>query len=362
MDRSIANLDALILALPEASRERLARIYHIDACTGEIKPPPAMRDWICRQFGSLEAVEKQRIVKVTNLISLEGALFNELRAGRPMEAGGNEEALLDDIGRPGDSFCRPLDNTPEDVFGRVKGAYCTTASNVAKYDALHGLVIFDEHNPLRFTQEQVSDYFDTAMQWVRMAHCADTQARYPFVLWNCLWRSGASILHGHIQVTLTRGMHYARVEHLRRAALLYRIAHASDYFDDLFAIHEDLGLTARHGETRILSHLTPTKEKEVVLLSKCLDDDLKASIYRVLSCFVEQMGVRSFNLALYMRPIDGVPEDWQEFPMVVRIVDRGDLRNKTADIGAMELYASSVVSSDPFAVARAVRAALEPAS
>ena len=43
------------------------------------------------------------------------------------------------------------------------------------------------------------------------------QARYPFFLWNCLWRSGASILHGHAQMTLTREMHYARVESWRQA-------------------------------------------------------------------------------------------------------------------------------------------------
>ena len=361
-DKSIANLDALVQALPEASRKRVSRIYRIDTSTGEIKPPPPMRDWIRRQFGSLEAVQRQRIVKVTNLITLEGSLFNELRASRPMEAGSNDESLLEGINQPGDLFCSPLDNTPEDVFGRVRGKHCVTASNVAKCDGFHGLVIFDEHNPLRFSAEQVADYFDTALQWARMAHCADAEARYFFLLWNCLWRSGASILHGHIQMTLSRGIHYARVEHLRRAALLYRIAHASDYFGDLFAIHDDLGLTARHGQTRILSHLTPTKEKEVLLLSKCLDDDLKMAVYRILSCFVQQLGVRSFNLALYMRPIDSVPEDWQDFPMVVRIVDRGDLRSKTADIGAMELYASSVISSDPFAVARAVQAAVAPAA
>jgi hypothetical protein len=41
--------------------------------------------------------------------------------------------------------------------------------------------------------------------------------------------------------------------------------------------------------------------------------------------------------------------------MVVRIVDRGDPNNKTADIGAMELYAASVIASDPFRVAEALR-------
>jgi hypothetical protein len=36
-------------------------------------------------------------------------------------------------------------------------------------------------------------------------------------------------------------------------------------------------------------------------------------------------------------------------------VDRGDPANRTSDIGAMELYAASVVASDPFRVAEALR-------
>jgi hypothetical protein len=36
---------------------------------------------------------------------------------------------------------------------------------------------------------------------------------------------------------------------------------------------------------------------------------------------------------------------------MARIVDRGDPLNRTADIGAMELYAASVIGTDPFFVA-----------
>ena len=39
---------------------------------------------------------------------------------------------------------------------------------------------------------------------------------------------------------------------------------------------------------------------------------------------------------------------------MVRIVDRGDPLNRTSDFGAMELYAASVVSSDPFRVAESL--------
>ena len=356
--KSITHLEEMVRALPDTEQERFARIFKVTTTIGDLKPPPSMHDWITRYFGSLGAVRKQRIVKVMNLITAEGSLFNELRASRPMEAQASsdlDDIINRDLGGP---FCHPLEGTPEDVFGRVQGAHCITASNVAKYDGFHGLLVFNEHNPLRFTAEEVTDYIDTALGWARKAHCVDNDASYFFFMWNCLWRSGASILHGHAQMALGRGMHYAKVEHLRRAALLYRVGHGVSYFDDLYAIHDSLGLAVNDKGVHILAYLTPIKENEVIIISDRLDDTLKCAIYKVLRCFVETLGVRSFNLALYMRPIDTVPEDWRGFPIVVRVVDRGDLNNKTADFGAMELYGSSVITSDPFRVAQALSGCL----
>nr|MBC7245981.1 hypothetical protein [Chloroflexota bacterium] len=353
--KSIVYLEELVQALLPEEQERFRRIFQVNTTFGELTPPPAMYEWIKQYFGSVDAVRKQRIVKITNLITLEGALFNELRASRPMEAKASDNLEQTIMGNVGDPFCRPLEGTPEDVFGRIRGKHCVTASNVAKYDGFHGLVIFDEHNPLRFTNEGVKDYIDTALAWARKAHCVDKEARYFFLMWNCLWRSGASILHGHAQMTLSRGIHYARIEHLRRAALLYKIAHGVNYFDDLYEVHQSLGLTVLHNKVRILAYLTPIKEKEVLLISERLDDDLKQAIYQILRCFVETLDVSSFNLALCMRPIDSVQEDWKGFPVLVRVVDRGDPNNRTADFAAMELYASSVISSDPFHVAQALR-------
>lgn len=353
-DRSIVHLAELVQALPAAERERFQRIFQIDTTVGELRPPPSMHDWIKEYFDSVEAVERQRIVKVTNLITLEGSLFNELRAGRPMEARASSDLTQTIMSNTGGPFCRPVEGTPEDVFGRIEGDHCITASNIAKYDGFHGLVIFDEHNPLQFSAKRVKDYIDTALTWAREAHCVDKEARYFFLMWNCLWRSGASIVHGHAQMTLSRGIHYAKVEHLRRAALLYRIAHGVNYFDDLYAVHKSLGLTVDYRGVRVLAYLTPIKEKEVVLISERLDNELKYVIYKVLQCFVGALGVSSFNLALCMRPIDSVPEDWKGFPVLVRVVDRGDPNNRTADFGAMELYGSSVIASDPFRVVDAL--------
>ena len=185
------------------------------------------------------------------------------------------------------------------------------------------------------------DYIATALRWAKAAHNADTEAKYFFLMWNCLWKGGASIVHGHMQMTLGRGMHYARVEHWRRQAMLYRLAHGTNYFDDLYRVHAALGLATQIGQTRVIASLTPVKEKEVLLISptRWIDnDDFQDAISVVLRAFLDSLGVQSFNLALFQRPIDvaetthswdGTPgwEDWDGFPAIVRIVDRGDLQS-----------------------------------
>src|SRR5581483_11670838 len=194
-----------------------------------------------------------------------------------------------------------------------------------------------------------------SMSWGARALECDPEAKYFFFMWNCLWKSGASILHGHAQVASTRDMHYAKVEALRRQARAYQLEFGANYFHDLIEVHRALGLVADRGDAAIVSSLTPIKEKEVLIIAPTMSPDLITAIGHVLNRYVHTMGVTSFNLAMYMPPIATATEDWSGFPNVVRIVDRGSPMNKTADFGAMELYASSVVSSDPFRVAEALR-------
>jgi len=366
---SIVNLADLVAGLPALDRTRFERIFRLAVVGGQTVPPAAMEGWIASQFGSIDAVRRQQIVRVTNRVTLEGTLFNALRAKRPVEAldGGQEtlrssegdepdlEEMLRRKAEAGCSFCQPLTETPADVFGRLRGQYAITASNVAKYDAWHGVIIFDEHHPLRFTAEQVSDYVDLAQEWAQKVHQADPEAQYPLLIWNCLWRAGSSILHGHAQIAMARGIHFAGVEAWRQAALRYRAACSSDYFADLLAVYRALGLTIECGQATILPSLTPVKEKETQIVAPRLDADLKAALYHTLHTFVERLGVRSFNLALYQPPFGRVEEVWDGFPFIVRLVDRGPLDGNTSDLGAMELFAESVVMTDPFQVADALR-------
>ncbi len=353
-DLSIVQIEDAIDALGHEDQQRFHRLFHVSSTHGKLVPPDAMIPWIEKQFGSVEPTIDQKIVKITNVVTLEGVLFNWLRSSRPMwrqEINLDEELTNTAI----DPLFDPYNGTPEDLFGRVKGKYCVTASNIAKFDGFHGLVVFNERHPLRFTREMIHDYVDTGGRWGDLAHASDPEAKYYMFLWNCLWRAGASLLHGHAQVIMGRGIHYAAVEALRRAAAVYQAHNRTNYFSDLFLAHQSLGCAFEKDGTKVIANLTPKKENEVLLFAPFVSDSLKDRIYEVLECFRDRIGVSSFNLVIYTPPWSETPENWEGFPVVVRVVDRGDPSSRTADIGAMELYAASVVSSDPFALARTLK-------
>jgi Asp-tRNA(Asn)/Glu-tRNA(Gln) amidotransferase C subunit len=358
-EKSINHLAELVGALSDEDRRLFERIFLVSTSVGRLSPTPQMHEWIEKYFGSVEAVRTQKVVRVTNLVTMEGSLFNRLRARRPMARESRQDLAKTIEEARGGAFCQPEQNTPEDTFGRIKGEHSLTASNIAKFDGHAGVVIFDEHNPLKFTEETLADHLDTGMAWLRKAHETDQEARYPFLLWNCLWRAGASIVHGHAQVVLGKDIHYAKVEGLHRAALTYRHDTGGSYFDDLYDVHQWLGLGVQQETTRIMVYLSPVKDKEVLLLSEDVGPDLKRSLYRVLDCYVNDLDVTSFNVALLLPPMGKTSEDWSGFPVVARVVDRGDPFNRTVDMAAMELYASSVLFSDPFEVAATLWKRLE---
>lgn len=420
---TIDQLPELIAALPIHERELADRLFQVVAVEGQTSPPPEMQPWVERTFGSVEAVLNQRIVRVTNRWTFEGATFNALRSRRPGAGAASSDppyqAELDArIERTrGDDFCQPEQRTTADTFGRVRGARMLTASNVAKADGWHGVAIFNEHNPLAIDAGLVADLFAVAPGWAARARETDPAARYLFTLWNCLWRAGASQIHGHAQMTLSRGMAHARVEAQRVAAARYRAAYGAtggDYFADLAAVHLALGLglapadneveagsvagarmasgassgnaaSGTHtGVTQGFASLTPVKEREVIVLASGERRGdlgaLAAPLWRTLDVALHQLGVRSFDVVAYGPPL-GAPDasdpaavaaadddaDWAGFPLVARFVDRGAPLSPTpdgptafgvtptSDIGALELYGSSVIASDPFDLARALR-------
>ncbi len=351
---TILGLPDLVAALPPRERERFERIFQVQAIEGRLTAPVSMHHRVREWFGSLEAVTRQRIIRVTNLVTLEGASFNRLRARRPIEGGARGELRAAIARTAGDDFCDPEQRTTADVFGRVRGQQTVTAANVAKSDAWHGLVIWNEHDPLSISREGLIDAIETAQRWITTVRQADPAAVYPFIMWNCLWKAGASVVHGHLQAVLASGLHYAKIEALRRSAAQYRHETGNDYFADLVAAHAAVGLAVERSGVRALAHLTPIKEREIVLLADALSTPLLDTLYAALECYRSRFGVRAFNLGVQLPPIGPTPEDWSGFPVVVRLVDRGDPAQAFSDFGATELYAASVITSDPFDVIEAL--------
>ena len=73
-----------------------------------------------------------------------------------------------------------------------------------------------------------------------------------------------------------------------------------------------------------------------------------AAVGNALVTYRDRLGVRAFNLALWRAPLDGAPD----LPPIVRIVDRGDPFQRASDVGAMELYGTPIVGSDPYDLVR----------
>lgn len=338
---SIIKIKKYIKNLSPEDRRLFNKFYKVVVSKGRMKIPEGMQPWVKKQFGSLKYVESQKIVKVMNKITFEGTLFNSLRASRPMEVKSDEDIKKIIEESKGDSFDNPETQTPEDVFGRIRREFTITASNIAKYDGLHEVLIFSRHNPLFFNEDELKDHIKTAEEWFKKAYEENKEAKYPFLMWNALFRSGASIVHGHMQAVLSEKMHYAKPE------MLYRIWKKDNkYFEKWFFIHKALGIGDSYNSVKVFANLTPIKEKEVVIIAENLDDSFVSVLFRCLDFYINKLNVQSFNVGITLPPLDG---SWKGFPIIARIVDRGELTTKTVDIGAMELYAgSSVVASDPF--------------
>lgn len=348
----IVELATIVESLPLVEKALFQRLYDINTVVGEQSLPPGMEFWVKQQFGSVEAVCCQKIVKVTNMVTYEGTVFNSLRGIRPVPAlsGQNLDVQLEQLSKT-DPFREPLANTPEEPFGRVVGKHCITAGNIAKLDGLHGLVIFNEFHPLRFTREQVVDYFAVAREWAAKAHAYQPDAKYFLLLWNCLWRAAATVNHGHMQTVLTSGRHYSRIDWLRRTALDYQQDYGSSYFDDLFQAHRSVGCAVEKDGVRVLAHLTPFRDNETVIIGSDFSRSFAERIYDVMACLRDRVGVTSFNFTLVTPPLAETGESWAGFPVLARVIDRGNLNERSSDLGGFSIYASSFASRSPFELA-----------
>ncbi|MCG2829258.1 hypothetical protein [Methanothermobacter sp. K4] len=330
------------------------RIYDFGCDEGHLKVSESLKERFGIKF--IESAENQRIISIYNRWTGEGSLFNSMRLKKPAMDTESARRVLDELieDKKRCDFCRPELYTPEDDFGRVVGRHSITASNIAKYDAWSGLLIFRKHDPLDFTLEEFSDYLITASKWFKMAE-KSSGLHFPFMVWNCLPRAGASQIHGHMQLLLGRRP-YARIAFLDDVSRRYRKRYGSSYHDDVFSVHHALGLGVESGGAFIYASITPLKEKEIIMTFKTdafRNSDLQNYLFKILRCLIDECGVYSFNLS--MHPFNAE----MEIPGIIRIVDRGNIASASSDMGGMELFGSSVIGSDPYIIFDRLKGALD---
>lgn len=364
---SIIGIEDTVAGLSSGDRDFFQGIFELSTYTGKLVIPDSFNKRAAECFGATpetirDMVEKQTIVRTYNKWTNEATIFNSLRAKRPglsatlktkMRTSIDEEVEKE---REGCDFCDAERRTSEDVFkgGRVKGRYCVTASNVAKLDAWSGLVVFNEHHPLKITQEAFIDYIRTGNEWFERVHEVDPKAEYPLIGWNCLKAAGASQCHGHMQLLLARNRPYAELLVELKAAETYKgNDERKDYFKDLFIAHNMVGLGIRDNDSRIFPSLTPYKERETVVIAPSEHveegeelEDFSRSLFKVVDNMINEQGVTCFNVGVWLPKMY---DNSGRQPYIAKIVDRGPM------IAVMEMYGESVVGADPYKVADSLR-------
>uniref|UniRef100_A0A383VL33 Galactose-1-phosphate uridyl transferase N-terminal domain-containing protein n=1 Tax=Tetradesmus obliquus TaxID=3088 RepID=A0A383VL33_TETOB len=236
--RSVFDLAQNYDSLSGHNARCLQRIFQITGKTASCRVGPELSAKY-----NVQQDNQQLVVSLTNRYTLEQTWFNKDRTQKPQTFTQSSEFLdSTDNGTKCDFCSWRLLTASDPGFGRIELPHAVTGSNLFKYaEPSHGVVLFKHHQPLQFSQEQLSDLLDASWLWFQASHQLQPAAGQPFLLWNCLPRAGASQYHGHAQVMLTE-VPVPGITRLQQAAQSYQQHHAACYYADLLRAHAAAGL------------------------------------------------------------------------------------------------------------------------
>jgi hypothetical protein len=351
------------------------------------------------------AENAQTVVAVRNRYTQSLTFWNPARTAKPQTFTAARSAALEDptVGR-GCDFCSWRELTAADAFGRCENEHAVTASNLFKFTAHHGLVLFKHHEPLAFSEPQLGGLLSAAQGWAHAAHAAhpDT-ARHPTLLWNALPRSGASQFHGHAQVVMTAApLPEAVAAAAAAAAYDADVLSAGAYAADVAAAHGALGLrrtlrvAAPAGDdgssgsgsslATCFASVAPYKDCECVVHGASVTSPAFVRLLHVvMRALLDRCGVVTFNatvtglsLAPPLPPrgaaahapassealLQAAAEDEEAAlfgsgGVTARVVSRGHAASRASDFGALEVFGgASIGHTSPWTVAAAMDAEL----
>lgn len=324
------------------------------------------REWARRAFAraSLPDIENQHVIAIRDRYLLEEAILNPLRALRsPRSNGIDPQLIIDEEAR--NNGCKWCDLNGwharrrgmfSDDFGEVHSddeRFCARA-NWARLAPISGLAFGDEttHNLLRLTKEDFLSLLEIAAAYTHKASRAIPGSQYFIYFLNGGIKSAGSVAHTHIQIAGRLDRHFGYAESVISKC-------PPDYWQRLADIHQKLGLAFERNGCVGWVNICPVRDRDITVISPSVAAGAEA-VYDAIQV-LKSHHTNSFSMAAILSPhlvAPSIADDrFIHWPHVVwRLGDRGDIRVPHSDIGTLELYGRSWVSSeDPWGVAAWLR-------
>jgi len=216
--------------------------------------------------------------------------------------------------------------------GRIQVGEAVCFPSLIAHDDFNALVVPSRTHNLKlneFSAPMLTDAFKAAIQYFEIVRAWKPEVKYSAIAINFLPPAGSTVAHFHMQA-LASDIPFRTIKELLDASKAYAEEHGSSYWRDLIDVEERLGsrYIKRLGIVHWLTPFAPIglNEAEAVVSGKSTLDQLSDTdiqglaegIVRVAR-FYHDIGVRSFNMAVYPGPLG---EFLDYYDIGLRIVSR----------------------------------------
>ncbi|HXZ98627.1 MAG TPA: hypothetical protein VED24_04595, partial [Candidatus Acidoferrum sp.] len=215
-----------------------------------------------------------------------------------------------------------------------------------------------------FSAPMLTDAFKAAIAYLKRVRAWKPEVKYSAIAINFLPPAGSTIAHFHVQV-LASDIPFRSIEELLRASEAYAMQNGSSYWKDLIDAEQRLGsrYIKRIGNVHWIAPFAPIglNEVEAVVSERPTIDQLSDTDIEGLAegtvrvaKFYYDIGVRSFNLAVYSGPLG---ESLDYYDVGLRIASRYGYKPRfVSDAWALQyLLGEHEVYDAPEETCRAVR-------
>ena len=95
----------------------------------------------------------------------------------------------------------------------------------------------------------------------------DPKSQYPELIWDAMYKSGASQIHTHLQVSMGKNAYYGMMRRWLDASARYNNDYERDFLDDFVLIHKALGLVYEYKEVSVIFNIIPVKDQEIMIVA-----------------------------------------------------------------------------------------------